>query len=99
MQQDNYNKRHRAIHLTAILDHTKVWITTGDHTVPGKVVSRHRAPRSYVVETPTGEICCNRQHSTEVPEHYDSLPLNSQESDDPNELECGIKADVVESKV
>ena len=66
-----------------------MWVTTGDHIAPGKVVSRHSAPRSYVVETQTGEVRHNRQHLTEVP--YDSLLLNLQESDDdPNELDSGI---------
>ena len=91
MQQDNYNKRHRAIPLTPIPDHTKVRVTTGDHIAPGKVLSRHSVPHSYVVETQTGEVRHNRQHLTDVSDPYDSLLLNPQETDDdPNKLESGI---------
>ena len=93
MQQDNYSKRHHAIPPDPNTGSHKRGGNNrlGDHIPPGNVLSRHSAPHSYVVEIQTGEVHHNRQHLTDVSEPYDSLPLNSQETDDdPNKLELGI---------
>ena len=91
-QEENYNKSHRARPLGPISENTKVWVTTGDHLDPGKVISRHNAPRSYVVETPKGEVRGNRQHLTEIPESMDSSSNIQEPYNNPPEQEHGIQS-------
>ena len=59
-QQVNFNKRHRAAPLGTLSPDTKVYITS--HDQPGTVVKKAGAPRSYIIETPTKDILCNREH-------------------------------------
>ena len=58
--------RHRAKDL-AIPDNTEVWITTDSGPVSGRVISPADRPRSYVVETPSGQIERNRSQLTVAP--------------------------------
>ena len=55
-QKENFYLRHRAKGLPAIPDDTEVWITTDSGPVSGRVISPTDRPRSYVVETPSGQI-------------------------------------------
>ena len=48
-------------------DDTDVWITSGDQPTPGRVVSAAGTPRSYVVDTPNGQVRRNRFHLNERP--------------------------------
>ena len=48
--------RHRAKDLPAIPDNTEVCITIDSGLVSGRVISPADRPRSYVVETPSGQI-------------------------------------------
>ena len=41
-------------------------VRTGGHTVEGRIVGPADMPRSYIVETPTGEIRQNRSQLTVV---------------------------------
>lgn len=67
-QRRNFNKSHRAQDLPPIPDDTDVWITSEDQTIRGRVVKAAGAPRSYVVETPAGQVHRNRQHLNVVPQ-------------------------------
>ena len=44
-------------------------ITTEKQPVKGRVVEPAEAPRSYIVETPSGEVRRNRSQLNVVPEH------------------------------
>ena len=66
-QKENFDSRHRTRELTPIPDDTKVWITSEDQRVPGRVVSPADRPRSYVVETPTGQVERNRSQLQVLP--------------------------------
>ena len=60
-----------------------MWITTEQEPVPGVVVSPADRPRSYVVETPSGQIERNRSQLQFVPERSEnsdsSEPENTQQ--------------------
>ena len=91
-QEANYSKSHRARTLRPVSDNTKVWVTTGDHLDPGKVISRHNASRSYVVETRKGDVRRNCQHLTEIPESMDSSTNIQEPYNNPPEQEHGIQS-------
>ena len=59
-QKENFDSKHRAKKLPPISNDTEVWITTEQEPVPGVVVSPADRPRSYVIETPSGQIERNR---------------------------------------
>ena len=66
-QKTDFDKRHRVKPLAEIPDDTYVWIRTGNQQTTGRVVSSANAPRSYLVDTPHGQIRCNRLHITPMP--------------------------------
>ena len=68
-QKRDYDQRHRATTLPLIPDDSNVWVTTGDRQVPGQVVTVANAPRSYVVNTSSGQIRRNRIHLNPIPEN------------------------------
>ena len=51
---------HRVCNLPDIPDNTDVWITTDGQDTPGTTIRRAEVPRSYIVQTPTGEVHRNR---------------------------------------
>ena len=63
-QKASYDRSHRAKVVPSIPSNTQVWITSEKQLIPGNVISTAESPRSYVVETPTGEIQRNRNIST-----------------------------------
>ncbi len=67
-QQCNFNRRHRVRELAQIPEESEVWITTEDPPIQGRVIGPARPPRSYIVETPTGQIHRNREHLNVIPE-------------------------------
>ena len=66
-QKENFDTRHRARDLLPIPNDAEVWITSEDEPVQGRVVSPADRPTSYVVETPTGQIKCNRSQLQVIP--------------------------------
>ena len=66
-QKRNFDRHHGARALSSIPDNTDVWITSGDQPVAGRVVSPANAPRSYIVETPSGRVRRNRLHLNPMP--------------------------------
>ena len=76
-QKAAFDKRHRATPLTNIPEDTAVFVRTGDRQVPGTVVSSAPAPRSYLVNTPTGQVRRNRRDLVPIPEEQ-SLEQHSE---------------------
>ncbi len=72
-QKRDYDRHHGARTLPPIPDDVEVWITSGDQPATGTVVLPASTPRSYVVETPTGQVRRNRQHLDVVPGRPESI--------------------------
>ena len=67
-QKMNFDRGHRATEQPEIPNNTEVWVTSEREPIRGRVVSSAGQPRSYVVETPTGQIQRNRNHLNVIPE-------------------------------
>ena len=79
-QTQNFDDRHRVKALPDIPDNTNVWVNTNNPPTKGRVVAHANAPRSYVVDTPSGAIRRNRSQLNVVPQpapSSDSTPLRS----------------------
>ena len=59
-QKTDYDRRHRVQDLPEIPNNTRVWVTTNGHPIAGRTITSSDTPRSYIVETPTGETRRNR---------------------------------------
>ena len=70
-QQHHYNRRHKAKDLPPIPDDTDVWITSEENPIRGRVTAPADSPRSYIVETPSGQLHRNRCHLNVVPPQQD----------------------------
>ena len=74
----DYNRRHRARELPALPDDSEMWVTSSNRPVPGRVITPVETPRSYLVETPSGQIRRNQQHLNIVPKSsVSTLPDNT----------------------
>ena len=71
-QKRDYDRRHRVRQLPDIPDDTTVWVTTDGRQSTGQVITPANAPRSYIVETPSGQLCRNRHHLNVVPPSNDT---------------------------
>ena len=71
-QKRDFDRRHRVQPLPLLPDNSEVWVTTGDQPVLGRVVSSAAAPRSYIVDTPSGHIRRNRSHLNPIPQPEDN---------------------------
>ena len=60
-QKETYDRQHAVRNLPPLSDNTKVWITSGEQT-SGTVVRAADTPRSYIVDTPSGELRRNQHH-------------------------------------
>ena len=45
-----------------IPDKTYVWVTSGNRSVPGTTITSANTPRSYIIQTPTGDVRRSRSH-------------------------------------
>ena len=70
-QKADYDRRHRVQEIPEIPDNT-VLITTGGHPVAGRTVTMAETPRSYIVQTPTGEMRRNRSQLNIAPPTADT---------------------------
>ena len=66
-QKENYDRTHRTKSQPSIPVGTAVWVTTGNQQVTGRIASPAETPRSYLVETPAGQVRRNRQHLRIIP--------------------------------
>lgn len=82
-QKQDCDSSHGVCPLTPIPNNMNIWITSGDKPVHGTVVSTADAPRSYVVETPSGQVRRNRQHLNVVPENQEQVDQSETQMRDP----------------
>ena len=80
-QKRDYDRRHRVQDLPPIPSDTDVWIRTHDRTSSGTVVRQANAPRSYIVDTPFGEVRRNRQQLNIIPQTVDNSTSTNQPAD------------------
>ena len=66
-QKQDYDQRHCTHLLPPIPDNTEGWITSGSSPSSGGISAHASAPRSYIVDTPQGEMRRNRLHLNVVP--------------------------------
>ena len=66
-QAKNFDLRHRTQELLPIPEDSAVWVNTEGGPVPGTVTSPASTPRSYIVNTGSGEIRRNRSHLRVIP--------------------------------
>ncbi len=71
-QKRNFDRHHRARELPPIPDDAEVWVTSEKHPTRGRVISPAEAPRSYVVDTPSGQLRRNRGHLNIVPKETET---------------------------
>ena len=75
-QKEDYDTRHGTRPLADIPEETEVWVTTNNTHTPGRVTAHANTPRSYLVETPAGQVRRNRAHLTVRPDPQPSDPVN-----------------------
>ena len=83
-QMNSFDLKHGTKELPGLLDDTEVWITSPTEPIRGRVVMPAVTPRSYVVQTPTGEVRRNR--SLRVVPETDSSPTMEPEGNQHPEL-------------
>ena len=59
-QKTEYDRRHRVRNLPEIPDNTDVWVRPDGSPIAGRTITSANTPRSYIVQTPTGETRRNR---------------------------------------
>ena len=64
--------------LPEIPDNTDVWIITNGNNIPGKTVRMVDTTRSYVVQTPTGELRGNQSQINVNPSTPESQPTRTE---------------------
>ena len=67
-QKRDYDQHHRVRALPVIPDGSEVWVKSGTSLIRGQVQGQLAAPRSYLVNTPSGTVRRNRFHLSGVPE-------------------------------
>ena len=72
-QQKNFDRRHKAKTLEPLLPGETVWIP--DHSTTG-IVTNEIAPRSYNVQTATGQYRRNRRHIIPLPLNQSNSSIN-----------------------
>ena len=55
-QKRHYDQRHRVKSLPWLPDDQPVWVETRGQQVPGRILHAANTPRSYVIETPSGQL-------------------------------------------
>ncbi len=71
-QKHNFDKRHRTRDLPEIPEGSQVWIKSEKQPIEGTVLSSAGQPRSYVVDTPTGQLHRNRSHLKIIPQQSEN---------------------------
>jgi len=62
LQKEHYDQCHRVKTLPSLLEDQPVWVETRGLQTPGRVSHALDAPRSYVVETASGQVRRNCSH-------------------------------------
>ena len=74
-QKLHHDSRHRVQELPAIPDETNVWVTTDRHQTTGRTVTTANTPRSYIVQTPHGEVRRSRSQLNVNPSTAENSPM------------------------
>eukprot|EP00731_Ephydatia_muelleri_P023963 Em0016g234a len=100
-------RRHRTRLVPPLEEGSQVWITSGDQHTKGTIASETNTPRSYIVNTPSGQLRRNRRHLTSsVDQTLDAcVPCPAQPIEKPedaradvtNEAECSTMANLSQS--
>ena len=61
-QKRHYDQRHRVRSLPWLPDDQPVWVETRGQQVPGRILHAANTPKSYVIETPSGQLRRNHSH-------------------------------------
>lgn len=88
-QKEQFDRRHGAKELPEIPDDSEVWIMSEDKPISGRVVTIGETPRSYVVETESGELHRNMRQLIVAPES-NSSPAVESEKQQQQQLEANI---------
>ena len=75
-QTDDYDTRNGNRSLPDIPSDTTVWVATGHYHIAGRVLGPANTPRSYMVDTDSGQIRPNRSHLTIRPDSQPSKQEN-----------------------
>ncbi len=67
-QEESYNRRHRVRSQESPTEGTRVSLRSHTHRSQGSIVSKASTPRSYWVDTPSGEVRRNRRHLAVLPD-------------------------------
>ena len=86
-QKQQFDRHHGARNLPDISEDTEVWITSEERVIPERVISPAETPKSYIVQTPSGELQRNRSQLTVVPEQPSSEARAEQQSKIPHPRE------------
>ena len=62
IQKENYDRRHHVKTLPSLPEGQTMWVDTRGHQTPGRISMEAGTPRSYLIETPSGELRQNRAH-------------------------------------
>ena len=63
-QKHYYDHQHRVKSLPSLPDNTSVWVNTQGKQVPGRIIQPDNSPRSYWLNTLSGEVRRNRSDIT-----------------------------------
>ena len=83
-QKEDYDRRHRTMEMPLIPEDSEVWVTSGQDAIRGRVVTSTPAPRSYLIDTPSGIIRRNQQHLRVVPSLPENRSTQNQQTPDTN---------------
>ena len=83
-QESCYNNRHRVKDLPVLPDQLPVWVETQGTQTPGQIQHRADTPRSYIVDTPRGEVRRNQHHIRPRSEHTLDRSEGTNKQDDTN---------------
>ena len=87
-QKIYYDQRHQTRSKTPLEDGTEVWVSKDGDKIPGTVTAPASTPRSYLVQTPAGQLRRNRSHLTEIPSLEDAAEASTEDQlSEPDETE------------
>ena len=84
-QKKQFDQQHGVKDQGSISDDTEVWVTSETQPIQGRVMSEASNPRSYVIETPLGELHRNHIHLN-VPERAAGESLQTESTPPPRKI-------------
>ena len=75
-QKKHYDRRHRVRSLPILPEDQPVWVNMEGRQIPGTVLRQADTPRSYLVETPSGQVRRNCSHVEDLKVLIIQLKLN-----------------------